>query len=261
MLWLYVPVFAVILVILSWFVAVLFLHDFSVRSFRPTGIKKVLVVFPHPDDETNIAGTIWKLRKQGAAVTIAVLTKGERGTPDAHLDSTLKATRGHEMHVACDCLHHTNLIQEDFGDGQLDDKQDTVRKYISKLLASEQPDLVITYDRAGLYGHPDHIVCAEITTELLRDTYPNTALWYTTPPKRMLAMAHLPTQMATDPQFAQKRAVATMKIFTGRGVMARIKTVYAHKSQRLSIASSTPLHLPIWLVHSLQVFEYFEVVR
>lgn len=37
-------------------------------------------------------------------------------------------------------------------------KKNQLKEYIKNALEEIQPDLVITYDLAGLYGHPDHRV-------------------------------------------------------------------------------------------------------
>lgn len=257
---LYVIAALIIFLALVWLSAVLLVNDFAVPATRLPRTKRALVIFPHPDDETNVAGTIWLLRKQGVAVTVAILTKGECGTNDAHLEPTLKATRSHEMHTACHYLGNPTLIHEDFGDGQLTAKQHVVSDYLTKLVDGEQPDLVITYDLAGLYGHPDHIAVAQIVDKIVQ-ARPDIAVWYSAWPRRLLAAAQLPTQMATDPQFATKRAAANMRVFLGFGVIAKLRDIYAHRSQRLAFHKSVPLGLPIWLVYSLQIFEYYERVR
>lgn len=68
------------------------------------------------------------------------------------------------------------FVQEDFGNGQLTAKQPALKSYMQKLLDDFRPDLVVTYDLAGEYGHPDHVVISEIVTELIKTTYGYIAL-------------------------------------------------------------------------------------
>jgi hypothetical protein len=41
--------------------------------------KRVLALFPHPDDEVTVAGTLMKLKSEGHHVTLVCLTRGEKG--------------------------------------------------------------------------------------------------------------------------------------------------------------------------------------
>ena len=245
--------------LILWLASMWYINDFSVPRKHLEHVKEALVIFPHADDETNIAGLLWLLKQGRVAVTFVVLTRGENGTPDAHKDLHLKTVRANEVQRVARRLGAGQLIQEDFGDGQLNTQKAELRRYIDKLLQTQQPDLVITYDKAGLYGHEDHITCSEITTELLAN-YPKTQLWYSVWPKHLLRTAHLPTHMAKDPAFESKRGVPNARIFIGRGVFAKIASVYSHTSQRRSFRSMMPMHVPIWLLYSLQIFEYYERV-
>jgi LmbE family N-acetylglucosaminyl deacetylase len=220
------------------------------------------VIFPHPDDETNIAGTLWKLHRLRRHVTLQILTKGECGTPDAHFDFSLKATRSAEMRRVRDILGIDTLIQEDLGDGQVAAHRAEARTCIIAALREAKPDLVITYDLAGLYGHEDHITCAEEVAQCLKQTHSAATLWYSAVPPRQLKLTNLPTHMAKDRQFANKRAKPNLRVSVGPlGVIAKVHSIYAHTSQRRSFRESVPLHAPLWFMYSMRVSEYFEEVR
>lgn len=72
----------------------------------------------------------------------------------------------------------------DFPDNALDAHRDEVGRYVSKQIGSYKPDLVITYDESGSYGHPDHIVVSQIVTSLLKSRFPSVHLWYTSMPEK-----------------------------------------------------------------------------
>lgn len=245
-------------VLCFWLFGVWYANDLSLPRKKAQGFKRAVVIFPHPDDEAgHCGGLIRALKQRGTDVALVVLTCGERGTDDASLNMQLKTTRRHEMQQAAAILQAAQLIQEDFGDGLLSNKSEKLQSYLRQILATLRPDLVITYDLAGEYGHPDHMVTAELVTTLIKAEHPATHLWYATFPAKILAMAQLPSHMANDPNFASKRAPATARIWVGfGGVMAKIRAIYAHRSQRRSFARAIPFGLPIWLVYSLGVYEY-----
>lgn len=254
------PLLYVILVAaVAWLLSFLYVNDFSVPHSTLPKFKRALVIFPHADDETNTAGLISRLCRRGTFVTFVVLTRGESGTADAHEDPRLKRIRAQEMRGVSDRLGAGTLIQEDFGDGKLASRRRELKRYMAELLDSDEPDLVVTYDLAGLYGHEDHIVCAEIMTELAK-SHPAVQLWYSVWPERLLRAANLPSHMAKDPHFADRRATPNMRVFTGFNMFAKIASVYGHKSQRRSFRRMMPFHLPIWFVYSLQLYEYYEKV-
>lgn len=245
-----------------WLVGMMYANDFSIAPAGLSQFKRVLVVFPHPDDETNIAGTLWRLHRLKSHVTLLVLTKGECGTPDAHYDFSLKATRSAEMRRVRDALGIDRLVQEDLGDGQVASRRAEARQCIADAIREAKPDLVITYDLAGLYGYADHIACAEAVAQCLEQTHTTATLWYSAVPPRLLNLTNLPTHMAKDPHFADKRAKPNLRVAIGPlGVMAKVRSIYAHTSQRRSFRESVPLHAPLWLMYSMRVNEYFEEVR
>ncbi len=154
----------------------------------------------------------------------------------------------------------SRLIQEDFGDGELQDKKQELRMFIATLIEEEKPDLLITYDLAGFYGHTDHITCSEIITELKKTRFQEVPLWYVTFPKRVLARVRLPEHMATIPHVQAKRASPTHKIFIGVSVFPKIKSWYTYKSQRASLTQGIRKLFPIWFFLSMVLFEYFAEV-
>lgn len=257
-----IVVFALVVVVGLWLGGMWFANDFSIRRFDLRRFNQVLVIFPHPDDETNVAGTLLRLRQQGAHITLLVLTKGEHGTPDAHLDLSLKATRSAEMRHAGKLLGVNELIQKDLGDGEVARHRIEAQKCIDDAIHDTEPDLIITYDLAGLYGHEDHIACAEEVVRCLENYNSRVTLWYSAVPPRLLSLTNLPTHMAKDPNFAKKRAKPNIRIAIGpRGVVAKINSIYAHASQRRSFRESVPLRAPLWLMYSMRINEYFEEVR
>lgn len=252
----------IVIFILLWLIGIFVVNDFLLPTKDLRQYKHILIIFPHADDEVlHTAGLIRIASQQKIRTTLAVLTKGERGTSDAHLDNTLKAIRTKEAQVAAKIYGVTKLIQEDFGDDRLTSKKKELNLYIDTMIKQETPDLIITYDLAGEYGHPDHIVVSEIVTELVKKKHTEVALWYATFPKLIYNMGQFPTQMAEDPNFMKRRAPATIKVFIGLKVIQKIQATYLYKSQYQSFKSAVPYNLPLGLVFSLFIAEYFHPVN
>lgn len=236
--------------------------DFSVPTKNTKQFRHILVIFPHADDEAvTCGGVLHRASKQGSTVTLALLTRGEKGTPNAVHDGSLKDIRTKEAQTVATILRLSRLIQQDFGDSELHNKKQELSAFIATLIEQENPDLLITYDLAGLYGHSDHISCSEVVTELKKTSFPELPLWYVTLPKRLLARVKLPEHMAIDPHFREKQAYPTHKIYIGVSVFPKIKSWYTYKSQRAALAQGIGTLFPFWFALSMVLFEYFAEAR
>lgn len=245
-----------------WLAALAAITDPRVRSGNVRTFKNILAVFPHPDDETvNCGGTIHRFASAGAASTLVLLTGGERGNPAGAVDLGLQAIRIAEAERVGRILGISRLIQQDFGDGLLDQRRVEVTGYLSRMIQLIGPDLLLTYDQAGLDGHPDHVACAEILAELKRAQFPNTTLWCAALPGRVVRLLRLAGQLRTPPAIDQRRASPTVRIFIGTGAIAKIRAWYAYRSQRGFIAKGFGRLVPIWLAVGAMPFEYFAEVH
>ncbi|MEP7026344.1 MAG: N-acetyl-1-D-myo-inositol-2-amino-2-deoxy-alpha-D-glucopyranoside deacetylase [Actinomycetota bacterium] len=145
--------------------------------------RRLLLVHAHPDDESIATGaTMAKYAAEGAGVTLVTCTLGELGEvipPElAHLaadaDGGLGQYRIGELAAACAALgvtDHRFLGGEGrwrdsgmMGEPSNDDKdcfwQADVGEAAAQLLdivAEVRPQVMISYDDNGFYGHPDHI--------------------------------------------------------------------------------------------------------
>jgi LmbE family N-acetylglucosaminyl deacetylase len=184
-------------------------------------VKRLLFVFPHPDDETfGPGGTIARYVREGVEVHYACATRGEVGSvepdmlkPYEHLpeDQRLGALRGQELRCAADKLGLTGLHYLGYRDsgmtGTPENKDprafvnadpDRVVEQLVQLIRLIKPQVIVTFDPFGGYGHPDHIFAHQRTTEAFKaaaqpDRYPSTGepyqpqkLYWTVFPKRLL---------------------------------------------------------------------------
>ena len=136
----------------------------------------VVVIFPHPDDESiGAGGTIHTFRKEGVPVTYLCGTLGEMGrnmgTPQFANRETLKNIRAEELKEACAFLDIDYRLLG-FRDKTIEfEHPETVIERVKKELEDIQPSLVIThYPEHGV--HPDHNALGEATIEAVRRMEP-----------------------------------------------------------------------------------------
>ena len=150
--------------------------------------KRLLFAFPHPDDESfGPGGTIAKYAREGAEVHYVCATRGEVGTVDPELlkpyehlpeDQRLGALRGQELRNAADVLKLTGLHYLGYRDSGMPGTEpnrdprafinadpDRVTEQLVKIFRTVKPQVVVTFDPYGGYGHPDHIFIHHRATE------------------------------------------------------------------------------------------------
>jgi LmbE family N-acetylglucosaminyl deacetylase len=142
----------------------------------------LLGVFAHPDDESfGPGGTLARYAAQGAAVHVIIATDGIAGSvadPAALQDhDTLAQVRSAELANAAAALKLTSIWSLPYRDSGMRNTPDNLHPdaliqqplptlvaellgYIERL----QPQVIVTHDPFGGYGHPDHIrVCEAVT--------------------------------------------------------------------------------------------------
>src|SRR5260370_18742585 len=102
---------------LLWMTGFLVVTDFSVPLRDARQFHHVLVIFPHADDEAiTCGGSLHHFAAGGSVVTLLLLTKVERGTPDTTLNVSLKDIRTKEAQLVAAILSSSKYTKEDFGD-------------------------------------------------------------------------------------------------------------------------------------------------
>ena len=131
---------------------------------------RLLAVLAHPDDESLGAGGILaKYANEGVETFLITATRGEHGWP--HAPETypgpeqLGETREAELLAAADVLGIQEVRFLDVIDGELD-QADAVAmtQQIAAAIQQIRPQVVVTFDPFGVYGHPDHIAISQLTT-------------------------------------------------------------------------------------------------
>lgn len=136
--------------------------------------KSLLAIFAHPDDESFCAGgALAMLAAAGTQVHLLCLTHGEAGSVDVKLleaagVSSVAELRTNELKRACAILgvqpplwlayHDSGFHRPSAFPRRLVDADPiTISAQIADVIATLEPDALMTFDPHGFYGHPDHI--------------------------------------------------------------------------------------------------------
>ncbi|MEJ2747290.1 MAG: PIG-L family deacetylase [Anaerolineae bacterium] len=136
--------------------------------------QKILLCLAHPDDEIlGPGGTIAQYAQNGTTVELVCATRGEAGEiadPALATPETLAEVREAELRCAAETLgidQVTFLGYRDSGmagtvenqrpDAFINADADEVVAQLVTIMRRVQPQVVITFEPYGGYGHPDHI--------------------------------------------------------------------------------------------------------
>lgn len=141
------------------------------RAPRP---RTILIAYPHPDDESfGNGGTIARYTAEGVAVHYACATRGECGTVDAPMlegYADIAELRTAEQTCAAQALNLAAVHFLGFRDSGMPGTADNqhpnafiqaplerVAGQLAALIRALRPQVVLTFNPYGGYGHPDHI--------------------------------------------------------------------------------------------------------
>jgi N-acetyl-1-D-myo-inositol-2-amino-2-deoxy-alpha-D-glucopyranoside deacetylase len=136
---------------------------------------KTLIFFgAHPDDESfGVGATLAQYAARGVKVYYVCSTGGEEGTVEPHFlegFNSIKELREHELKCAAEVLKLTGVYYLGYRDSGMHGAEsnkypdslamatiDEAAGRIVKFMRELKPDVVITHDAGGTYGHPDHV--------------------------------------------------------------------------------------------------------
>ena len=169
----------------------------------------LMAVHAHPDDEAiGTGGVLARYSDEGFRTVLVTCTNGEMGDDpdgrkpgqDGHDAEAVARLRIEELQEACRHLgigHIELLGYRDsgmMGWPQNDDPESFWRtpveeaaERLGELMERYRPDVVVTYDENGFYGHPDHIQANRITLAAAEATGIPRKLYYTAVPRSAVA--------------------------------------------------------------------------
>lgn len=167
----------------------------------------LMAVHAHPDDEaTGTGGTFAKAAAEGIETVLVTCTDGRCGDgpggvkpgDPGHDPDAVVAMRERELARSVELLHVSAAEHLGFRDSGMmgwdtnnapnsfwSTPVDEAAKPLAELMRRYRPDVVVTYDENGFYGHPDHIQAHRITVAALDmlgpDERPAKVYWTTVP--------------------------------------------------------------------------------
>ena len=251
--------------------------------------RTLLAIFAHPDDESfGPGGTLAKYAAEGVAVHLICATMGEAGENDAadlgECDD-LACRRERELRCATSVLGLTDVHLLGYRDSGMAGSPDnqhpralvqadpaTLAGQVADLMHRLRPQVVLTFDPFGGYGHPDHIAMHRATVaaieRLPQDERPPKLYFSTFPRTALRWVVRLMPLLGVDPAALGKnkdidlRAVLehetpiTTRVDIGDYYDVKQRAGACHSSQ-LSGPGSVFGRLPRWLVRRWQSVETF----
>lgn len=150
---------------------------------------KLMAILAHPDDETlGFGGTFAKYSSEGIETYLLTATRGEKGRFGNEKESPgpeiVGNTREKELLSAAKILGIREVHFLDYIDGEVDQAiPNEIILKIAGYIRKIKPQVVMTFDPAGAYGHPDHIAISQFATAaVITAASPDAAIESTTLP-------------------------------------------------------------------------------
>jgi LmbE family N-acetylglucosaminyl deacetylase len=165
----------------------------------------LMAVHAHPDDEaTGTGGVLAKAAAEGIRTVLVTCTDGGCGDgPDGvkpgepgHDPLAVAAFRRGELDASCAILGIDHVELLDYADSGMvgwatndapgsfwSTPVEEAAGRLAELIERYRPDVVVTYDENGFYGHPDHIQAHRITMAAVAATGTPAKVYWTTVPR------------------------------------------------------------------------------
>jgi LmbE family N-acetylglucosaminyl deacetylase len=142
-------------------------EDRIMTDHLPASGVTLLGVFAHPDDEQGLGGVFTKAVREGAKAYILCATRGQAGQisdPALATPETLGEVREQELRDAVAVFGWEPPILLDYYDGKVNQSPvETVADDIIRVMRELKPQVVVTFESTGGYGHVDHIAIHHAT--------------------------------------------------------------------------------------------------
>ena len=260
----------------------------------------MLLVHAHPDDETiNNGVTMAKYAKDGAQVTLVTCTRGEEGevlvAELANLASDKDDKLGQHREIELkDAMAHLGIAdfrflgapnkkwrdsgmmgmpQNDRTDVFWQSDLDESANELVKIILEIKPQVLITYDEFGGYGHPDHIKAHRVAMRAaeIAETkgWKIEKIYWNTMPRSVIQMGiekmkevgsdFFGAESVDDLPFAKPDELVTSVVHASEFVPQKLAAMKAHATQIALdgpfFALSNNLGLSVW------GDEYYTIVK
>jgi N-acetyl-1-D-myo-inositol-2-amino-2-deoxy-alpha-D-glucopyranoside deacetylase len=148
-------------------------------------VRCLLAVHAHPDDETiSTGGILARYAASGVRTVVVTCTGGEEGEiSEMHLATpeNLGQVRAFELANALRILRVQRSVALGYRDSGMADTPanqhdrsflranlEEATERLVRVIREERPQVVVTYDERGGYGHPDHVRAHQVTLAAFR---------------------------------------------------------------------------------------------
>jgi LmbE family N-acetylglucosaminyl deacetylase len=221
----------------------------------------LLCVHAHPDDEALFtAGVMARYAAQGVRSVLVTCTDGSLGfAPDGtaphsagHDRAAVARARRTELEDSARVLGVDRLVCFGFEDSGMagwpeneasgafiNQPLDAVAARIATVIGEERPQVVVTYDANGFYGHPDHIATHRATLAAVDATRTVEKLYFPALPATVLAaylslardMGLVLPEWLEDPDWGVADELVQTEVDCSAYVAQKHEALAAHASQ------------------------------
>ncbi|MCT9930410.1 PIG-L family deacetylase [Planotetraspora sp. A-T 1434] len=221
----------------------------------------VMAVHAHPDDEVlGTGGILARYAEEGVRTVLVTCTNGEQGDgpggvkpgEPGHDDSAVAERRLAELRESVDHLGVAHLELLGYRDSGMDGWDgnghpdafanipvEKAAARLGELIERYRPQVVVTYDENGGYGHPDHIQAHRIAVAATEATGIPDKLYYTAVPRAAIReMFEVMRSSGMDvggvdlpEDFGTPDELITSVVDVSPYVERKVKALKAHESQ------------------------------
>ena len=222
----------------------------------------LMAVHAHPDDEAlGTGGVLARYSKEGIRTVLVTCTNGEFGNgpggikpgDPGHDEVSVVALRKKELEASCKVLGVDALEMLGYKDSGMEGwvqnnaegsfwstSVELAANRLAALMVQYQPQVVVTYDENGFYGHPDHIQANRITLAAAASSGIPQKVYYTAVPRSLIAgLAETmlkngmepPEPMEENPEFGTPDELVTTYVDCSAFADQKFDSLLAHASQ------------------------------
>jgi len=222
----------------------------------------LMAVHAHPDDEAiGTGGILARYSTEGVRTVLVTCTNGELGDAPGglkpgepgHDEAVVVALRRQELEASCEVLGVSHLELLGYHDSGMEGwpQNDAPNSFwrtpvedaagrLAALMRAFEPQVVVTYDENGFYGHPDHIQTNRITRAAIADCGIPDKLYYTALARSRLrgfreiltnAGIEAPAETEESPDFGTPDELVTTTIDCSAVAGRKYASLAAHASQ------------------------------
>jgi LmbE family N-acetylglucosaminyl deacetylase len=222
----------------------------------------LMAVHAHPDDEAlGTGGVLARYAGEGVRTVLVTCTNGELGDAPGgikpedprHDESVVVPLRRQELEASCKALGVSDLELLGYHDSGMEgwpqnDAPDSfwqapvaeAAHRLADLMRQYRPQVIVTYDENGFYGHPDHIQANRITLAAIAECGIPEKLYYTAVARSAIrglgeqmaaAGVELPDEIDENPEFGTPDELITTTVDCLAVAGQKFASLAAHASQ------------------------------